>query len=156
VIGARVASLLLAATLVSLAGCSRKTALEPPKVRYGEDPCIHCGMIISDERYAAASLVELPGEGIVPRLYDDIGDLIDYEREKPGEAVVKRFVHDAATKAWIDADAAVFTHSPELRTPMVSGIAAFSTRAAAEAFLKDNPGEIVDLATLRTRRAEKP
>jgi copper chaperone NosL len=122
--------LTICATLF-IAGCGEQLADGPPAVRYGQDECAHCGMIVTDERHAAA-ITTVAGDGTSDYLaFDDIGDLIDYEREHPELKVHRRYVHDLKSKSWVEASAATIVHSPELHTPMGSGLAAFATPAAA-------------------------
>ncbi len=47
--------LLFLALALLAAGCAQGTAeIKPPEIRYGEDVCVECKMIISDPRFAAA------------------------------------------------------------------------------------------------------
>ena len=59
--------------LVLLTACGQDAPAGPPTVRYGQDPCAGCGMIISDDRFAAA-WVDPAGEA-APRLFDDGGGM---------------------------------------------------------------------------------
>jgi copper chaperone NosL len=131
-----------------LSGCSHQPTDPPPRVRYGQDECAFCGMIISDERFAAALRVNEKGE-IRDLLFDDIGDMIDYEKANPGIAVVHRFVHDLSTRRWIDAQAATYSHSDQLQTPMGSGIAAFADEHDAAAHSEANRMRYQDLTAAR-------
>ena len=44
--------------VMAAAGCSSSDPTAPPTVYYGQDVCVMCGMIISDERFAAAMIVD--------------------------------------------------------------------------------------------------
>src|SRR5262245_16948176 len=55
-----------------LGGCERASTDSPPAIAYGRDECAHCGMIISDDRFAAALIVR-DGAQSHPLLFDDIG-----------------------------------------------------------------------------------
>jgi len=134
-------------TSLVLVGCGDNDPLAAPVVQYGMSPCIHCGMIISDERYAAATLVQ-GARGIDALLYDDIGDLLEYEEENPDLDIQRRWVHDHGTHGWIDADTTFFVVSKDLHTPMASGMAAFGDRGAAEKMLEEFPGRIVTFENL--------
>jgi copper chaperone NosL len=121
-------------TLAAVAACgSAKDALAPPDIVYGEDACAECGMILSEPRFAAASLVETQGR-VEPLLFDDIGDMLGYHAARPELQVRRWYVHDYETEAWVDAEAAVFVRAPGLRTPMASHLAAFADAASAETF----------------------
>lgn len=140
------AILLLVIVLTGLGGCLRNEGMTPPAVHYGEDVCALCGMIISDERFAAAIVAPGDGERFVA-LYDDIGDmLVDTEAMSHPGAVL--WVHDFDTSEWISASDAYFCTNSELVTPMASGVAAFTTRAAAERVAEEYSGRIVDFTGL--------
>ena len=47
---------------------------QPPEIHYGEDVCDACGMLISEAKFAAASVDQ---DGTAHK-FDDIGDLLDY------------------------------------------------------------------------------
>jgi copper chaperone NosL len=121
-------ALALAAAL-ALSACSKENAGGPPKIRYGEDVCADCGMIISDERFAAA--VTPPGAAAL--LYDDIGDLLKARSESAAPASAPAWVHDAESKQWLPAEKAWYVRDEKVMTPMGSGIAAYATEAAAKA-----------------------
>lgn len=169
----------LAALLCPLviAACGHDTLTGPPTLRLGRDECNECGMIINEERFAAALLVEdaaTPTQAVPPTttaattstpstapsgadrrhlIFDDIGDMLDHQRFHPGLRVVSRFVHDSPSKAWIDADRAFYLLSEKVHTPMGSGIAAFTDRAAAEAQLSASPGRVFTYAEMADARA---
>ncbi|MEZ4676418.1 MAG: hypothetical protein R2932_19510 [Caldilineaceae bacterium] len=74
--------LIVGILLIVLVACGGATVTPdmPPEILYGEDVCDQCNMIISDERFAAGLVVELePGE-FEHRIFDDIGDLLAYEK----------------------------------------------------------------------------
>ncbi|MDR7418618.1 MAG: twin-arginine translocation signal domain-containing protein [Armatimonadota bacterium] len=98
----------------------------PPVLRYGQDRCDACGMIISDPRYAAAAR---DAAGV--RRYDDIGCLLGHAGAALRSGQARGYVHDAETHEWLDAGAAAFVRSPAIRTPMGFGIAAYVTPQAA-------------------------
>ena len=118
---------------------------QPPEIRYGEDICEECGMIISDPRFAAAYVT---GDEQV-RLFDDIGGMIAYDRRHQ-ETVEAYWVHDLETKAWIRAEEAAFVLQQELITPMGWGLAAFADQTTAERFIEQEGGVMTSFAALRT------
>jgi disulfide bond formation protein DsbB len=115
-----------------LAGCAKETPIAPPTVRYGVDACSECGMIISDERYAAALIADESGSGRHVYMYDDIGCLLDHERQLAGRTIRARYVHDVTSKQWVESEQAYFARSPKVQTPMASGIIAASFKADVE------------------------
>lgn len=129
--------------LLASAAC-RRSAEEPapPAIVYGEDVCDECGMILDQARYAAATLLP-DGDGWRPLRFDDIGDMLRYHRSHPEPAPAYWYVHDHASEAWLDGRTATYVRAPQLRTPMASGLAAFATREAAQAFAAGQEDAVV-------------
>ena len=134
--------------LVSLAGCASESVDGPPEVRYGESVCDACGMILSDERYATATMVE-GDRGPEPKLFDDFNCQQGFETKDPAPEVVSRWVHDHETLEWLSASAAYYVRSSNLRTPMASGMAAFATREGAQKLAAETDGEVLTFDELR-------
>ncbi len=148
----RPGALVLGGVLLTLsaAGCGRSSAPPaPPEVRWGEDVCARCTMIVSEERHAAAAAVATE-RGYELRAYDDISCLLG-EPDLAGFAA--RWVHDLEEVRWIGADTARYVASRELRTPMGSGVAAFASAERAAAFAAKEGAEVLDWSALRERRA---
>jgi copper chaperone NosL len=126
--------------LLGLIACNgnSNTAPIPPALHYGEDVCEFCGMIISEERFAAA-YVTSDGHG---HTFDDIGDMVKAHL-KMQEDVTAFFVHDHERRAWIRAETAYFVLSQELPTPMLSGLAAFDSMAKANALAAEKSGDVL-------------
>jgi len=139
--------LVFALTMLALPGCDRQTADRPPTVNLGESACHECGMIISDARFACATVVEAP-RGPEARLFDDFNCQAIHEREQPELLIVTRWFCDFTTSEWIRTENAVFLSSTELRTPMASGAAAFSSEAAALNAREQVGGELMDRQAL--------
>jgi copper chaperone NosL len=118
-----------------IVGCSEKVVEGPPVVKYGQAECAECGMILNDERYASAALIE-SAEGRTYLLFDDIGDQIVHLKKR-SPRVIQQFVHDHNTREWIDVEKAFFLKSESFHTPMGSGIVAFRDRTTADARAKD-------------------
>jgi len=110
-----------------LAGCQPNGANRPPTVRFGEESCAECRMIISDERFAAA-LVTATGEALK---FDDIGCLIEHETgQAPTDGAY--WVRDFRSREWLDAREATFVHSPSVASPMGFGLAALTAGEVAD------------------------
>jgi copper chaperone NosL len=120
-------------------GCRPADIHRPPTVRYGEEACAHCRMIISDERFAAAR-VGADGETLK---YDDIGCLLSHGANDVRPASVY-WVHNFRGLDWLDARAAHFVHAANIASPMGYGLAAVPTAQAARALATEPAG-----ATLR-------
>ena len=118
-------SLFLALTItLPLASCDDTPTDGPPTVRLAHDLCAECNMIISDERWATATIVEGP-RGPEPMLFDDFSCQVRYEHNHPDLAILARWSHDHATLEWIPTESAVFLGSDSIVSPMGSGMAAF-------------------------------
>jgi copper chaperone NosL len=123
-----------------ITACGRAASSEPapPVIHYGEDICEFCGMIISDERYAAGYLTQ-DGE---ERIFDDIGGMFAAYLQKQEEATAF-FVHDYEDTTWIRAETAHYVFSEELPTPMRHGLAACATPARAQALAAEFSGSVL-------------
>ncbi len=115
-----------------LGGCGREEPSGPPAIRMGRDECVKCGMSIVEDRYSCGILA-LDNGHLDYQLFDDIGDMLDHERANPGLVIKKRYVHDANTRAWHEAERCTFTYAESVHTPMASGLSAFGDEAAAKA-----------------------
>lgn len=126
-----------------LAACERPSADAPPAMRLGDAVCDECNMIISDERWATATMVQGP-RGPEPRLFDDFNCQAKHEQKHADLEILARWSHDYASNAWLHTEDAFFVISPHLRTPMGSQAAAFASLAdaEAEAAKSDPPGRV--------------
>ncbi|MBI1978191.1 MAG: nitrous oxide reductase accessory protein NosL [Candidatus Omnitrophica bacterium] len=133
-------------------GCNAYREDEPPKIRFGEDACDECRMIISEERSSASSL---DSGGMVLK-YDDIGCMILNHRAQ-AVAPKRSWVHDHETGKWIEAEKALYVFSEDFHTPMAYGIRAFSDEEVASRLAGERKGrvllwdELKDLITLRRK-----
>lgn len=133
------------AEVLALSGCSGSSPDQPPKIRYGEDMCDECKMLINEARFAAAYITE-NGE---TRRFDDIGGMFFYHQQHP-EPVARYWVHNYRTGAWLRGDQAIFVQSPEIQTPMAYGIVALASHAEAESLAQVKGGKILTLQDLLT------
>ena len=120
-----------------LACQSGQKADQPPTIRYGEDPCDECFMLINEKRFAAAYVTE---QGEVRR-FDDIGCMIVHMK-KHADKVKKFWVVDYNSQRWLDAQRAYFVKSTQLETPMGYGVVAFQDSAMAQQFADKLKGEV--------------
>lgn len=140
-----------AAMAMAIAACDRAPLDGPPALRPGRDLCAECGMSVMEDRCSAAMLVERD-DGRHHLLFDDIGCMLDHERNGGAGAIVSRFVHDYGRGGWIDATRAGYLMSESIRTPMDSWLVAFSEPEAAAAARAAHGGTILawpELATVR-------
>lgn len=136
--------LLLVVVLAACAPVSNEP--QPPEIIIGQTLCDSCGMIISDAKFAAATIM-LNGE---TRKFDDLTEMVKYHMMDHPEAQVKVwFVHDYYSKEWIRGEKAFFVLSPKLKTPMGGGAAAFQDQAAAKKLAAELDGKLYNLDELR-------
>jgi copper chaperone NosL len=132
------------APLLAVSGCGRPDDddLGPPQIRFGQDTCHACGMIIEDERYAAA-VVTVGGNGLTEKhAFDDIGEMLEFVAPT-GIVTERRYVRDASTRKWLDAASATFVKTSDLKTPMGSGIAAYADAQSAQAAIAAHGGGVI-------------
>lgn len=143
---------LLLAPVLLLASCSDQPHPGPPTVHLGDSLCEHCGMIISDERFVSATVVQGP-RGSEARLFDDFNCQIEYELSHADLTVKNRWARDHDTVEWIRASDATFLSSPRLRTPMASKVAAFASASAARNAQEELDGTLLQFDELRSHFA---
>lgn len=145
-----VAALMITAMI--LGACAQgQTTLAPPEIRYGEDVCDECNMIISDARFAAAYAYEVSPGRYQTVQFDDIGDMLVYANKHPEHRAAAWYVHDYESKEWTDATTASFVVSGQVETPMASGILSFANPDRAEAMAYALHSEVMDWNTLRQK-----
>ncbi len=128
----------LVLVLMITAACNSAPDLEtPPEIRYGEDTCERCLMIINEARYASSYVT---GSGEV-RLFDDLGEMFSFINEFP-ENVVVYWVHDYDTEEWLKGRDAYYVAADGLRTPMGFSIVAVSTEERAESLAAETEGVV--------------
>ena len=132
-------------TMVLVGACAGR-AFTPPAIVVDRSACSRCGMFVSEVGYAAA-IRWADGHDEV---FDDIGCLLAKTQQVP-DGDRQYWFHDATRGEWITDARPVFVTSPELKTPMGGGIAAYRDRAAAEAAAARLRGRVVaDFAALMT------
>ena len=130
---------------VALGGCGGRPAAGPPPIRDGAESCAQCRMLISEARYAAASITST---GDVVK-FDDVGCLLRYRREHPGDSQQPSWVHEYRSEAWLRFESASFVESQEITTPMGSGLLALDTPMAARELAERLHGKVRHPAELR-------
>lgn len=100
-------------------------------------------MIISDERWATATIVDGP-RGPLPLLFDDFNCQVRYEFKNQDLTVLSRWSHSYATKQWLRTEDMFFLVSNDLRTPMGSSAAAFGSEQEAKSASSTLSGEVMN------------
>lgn len=114
-----------------------------PRIRYGEETCDRCRMIISEKRFAAAYRTE---SGAL-RKFDDLGCAALHRKEQ-GETATQFWGYDYEETDWLDVKQAFLVHSSELLTPMGYGIAVLTTAEKATTLAEKVNGQIVQFDQL--------
>ena len=125
-------------TTTAMSACGA-SADGPPEIVVDRTACAQCGMLVSELAFAAAYRV--PGRPA--RAFDDIGCLLDALAQEPQRTDVQLWFRDAADAQRIEGRQATFVQSPELRTPMGGGIAAYRDRDAAARTAVQHHGRVV-------------
>lgn len=144
---ARAALHLAAAALLFATACSDPTS-GPVRIVWGRHACDHCGMLISEKRYAAQARL---GPREVTR-FDDFGCAVQWLEAHGGAAAASElWVMDPAGEQWLDARHAFYR--PGQRTPMAYGLAALRE---AEPGAVDFEGALGALREQERERAAQP
>ena len=98
--------LLATLALLLLTGCWQRESGQPARVVWDRDMGEHCGMIISDRRFAAQA-IEPNGKA---HKFDDIGCMLAWLEDKPFRGTARLWVRDSAGQAWLDARTTRFRH----------------------------------------------
>jgi copper chaperone NosL len=104
--------------------------IAPEPLHIGAEECAHCSMLITERRYAAQLLTT---KGLSYK-FDAVECLRAFvlAGTVAAEDTHSVWVTDMdAAEGWVPVEQAAFVHSPELRTPMGGGLAAFATAEAA-------------------------
>lgn len=131
---------------IASAGCGAKpSGPQPPDIAFGRDVCEQCGMIISEARFACATVLD---DGNSHK-FDDIGEMVMYHMDHPDQQVSAYFVHDYNTEKWMRGEPAFYVQSDSLKTPMGHGLAAFAAKADAEAYAAKVAGKVFNFDEMR-------
>lgn len=149
-----VALLALALSAFLAGGCVQGQAeAAPPDIRYGEDLCADCNMIINDPRFASALAYEITAGRFESVAFDDIGDMFNYADHHPELKVTNWYVHDYNSEEWLDATQAHYVFSQQIQSPMATGAAAHAELSAAETMAADLDGVLLTWDELRAKHA---
>ena len=131
----------IALLAIAVAACGETSeASGPPDIQYGRDICVQCGMIINEEKFAAAYTLDDGTE----KSFDDVGGLVLHQRETGDSLNLDNtWVHDYETVEWVDVQNAYFVATLSVSTPMGHSILSFSDEERAQAFASSVGGEVV-------------
>lgn len=146
--------LVLSLSVILAAGCIQGAeSAAPPDIRYGEDLCVDCNMIINDVRFASALAYEVTAGRFESVAFDDIGDMLNYADHHPELKVTNWYVHDYNSEEWLDATTAHYVFSEQIQSPMATGAAAHAELAAAEQMAAHLQGALLTWDELRAKHA---
>jgi len=134
--------LLLTISLAFVYGCGETDPDAPPSILLGDSVCIECGMIISDERFGTATIVE-GDRGSQALIFDDFNCQKIFELKHPELTIITRWSRDYETLSWFHTDGGWFVRSIQIRSPMASKAAGFESLERAEAFASSIDGEVI-------------
>lgn len=115
---------------------------EPVPIRFNEDECAYCQMIISDQRYGTELITT---KGKIYK-YDSIECLAAYiiEEKKGAKNLQSIWTIDFKyPEKFIDATKAWYLQSDLLKSPMGLNLSSFTDKNAAENVKNVYPGELI-------------
>lgn len=122
--------------------------------------CPVCGMYPARSPDWAAQVIFANGDA---QFFDTPVSLLMYldnvARYSPGRTaqdIVARYVTDATSRGWIDADSAFYVHGSSARGPMRAGnLPAFASAAAAQQFAEQRGGVVQTLAAIDRAQVQR-
>lgn len=129
-----------------LAACAQQSGEpRPPTLAIGRDVCDACGMIISEAKFAAAT-VTADGKTLK---FDDAGEMFSYHAKNANLQVRGWFVHDYNSQQWIPGTTAFYVVAKDVKSPMGTGVVAFGDKNAAETFAAKYNAKILSFDEVR-------
>ncbi|MFG0313251.1 MAG: nitrous oxide reductase accessory protein NosL [Phycisphaerales bacterium] len=135
------ACMLMAAPLL-LSGCGETDPDAPPQIMLGDSICIECGMIVSDERFGTATIVE-GDRGSQALIFDDYNCQRNFELKHPELEIMTRWSRDYETLEWFHTGDGWFVESVQIRSPMASNLAGFAALERAETYSDTVEGRVI-------------
>lgn len=130
--------------LFILSSCTTK----PESINYGKDLCDDCRMTIMDPKFGGELITK---KGKVYKFDDPhcLNNFLKSGTVKEGEVRQTLFVDFEHNKDFLDTKSLFFVVSPQLKSPMNSNAAAFSTRPIAEKKANETNGIVLSWEDLR-------
>ncbi len=116
-------------------------ATGPEKFNYGKDICADCSMTIMDPKFGAEIITN---KGKVFK-FDDAHCIVNFIKAgKVKQQDIKQtlFIDYNNSDNFLNAESSAFVISPQLKSPMNSNVAAFSTKEKAEQVAQKTGGEM--------------
>jgi copper chaperone NosL len=113
---------------------------QPEPIKFGKDNCHHCKMTLMDTKFGAEILTK---KGKIYK-FDDVNCVVNFlnTKELKASEIAQTLVVDfKKNKELVLVEKLFFLHSPKLRTPMRSDIAAFSNEKDLTETQKQFKGE---------------
>lgn len=133
---------LLTASLMMLGGCGEADPDAPPQILLGDSVCAECGMIVSDERFGTATIID-DSRGSQTLIFDDYNCQKNYELDHTDLKILTRWSRDYETLAWFRTGEGWLVRSTHIRTPMASNVAGFRAIERAEDFASTVNGDVI-------------
>jgi len=130
--------LALVLSSLSILSCSVK----PEPLVFGKDSCYACKMTLMDEKFGAEIVTK---KGKVYK-FDDVNCMITFYNSgyEPKENIEHDLVIDFGDPGKLmKAESALYIHSPEIRSPMLSQVAAFSSQVQLDNHNKEWNGKVM-------------
>ena len=140
-------------SIIALFGCSGSDSSGPPDVRVGQAICKECGMMLSDERFVFATMIQ-GDRGREPLVFDDSICQHNYETQHTDLVILERWARDYVSHDWIPESTAYCVRSDQIKTPMAAHVAFFATKADAESLAKELGSEVIGFKELWSSGAE--
>lgn len=129
--------LYLTVFMLILSACSQK----PAEIHYGNDECVHCKMMITDNQFAT-QLVTEKGKAYK---FDSIECMAVYHRmnsqQLEGVALWVSDYNNPGT--WLKAEEAQYVKSDVVNSPMGESLLAFASDEEAKQHIQDKPGKLI-------------
>lgn len=126
--------------------------VEPQAIEYGKDQCSFCVMNIVDKTHSAQYVTKKGKQ----YKFDAIECMVNDINEKGEENLAFVLVADYYKPGqMIDARAATYLISPEIKSPMGANLSAFATKNGAEELQNKHTGDIYIWEALKHKLADK-
>ncbi|MBS9524479.1 nitrous oxide reductase accessory protein NosL [Litoribacter alkaliphilus] len=123
---------------------------DPEAIYFGKDACHHCKMTIMDPKFGSEIVTD---KGRVYK-FDDINCVHSFMAEsqlEPDDIRHLLVIDFSQPQELINAYNATYVLSEDLKPPMASNFAAFSTQEAAKEYLDQRSGELMNYQRMLAR-----